>query len=155
MIAYADKSIQNEVHLKDLLFFVIDNIFFLLLAEMTRFKAEGDIVEELAILVRLRVEEETEVVEYVIKKVVHDNASLYLPWKCIDELIVFLNLTESVILPKVLEVLINLAIQTVWQRFVSEPCQKGHPIVQIESLLLVAQILIERRNDFNERAHNV
>ena len=51
--------------------------------------------------------------------------------------------------------LIDLAIQTVWQWFISEPCQKSHPIVQIESLLLVAQILVERRDNFNERAHDV
>ena len=46
---------------------------------MARFEAESDIVKELAVLVRLWVEEETEVVEYVIEKVVYDNASLDLP----------------------------------------------------------------------------
>ena len=80
VIANADKSIQNEVHFEDLLFFVINDILFLFLAEMTRLEAESDIVEKLAVLVRLRVEEETEVVEYVIEKIVHDNASLDLPW---------------------------------------------------------------------------
>ena len=51
--------------------------------------------------------------------------------------------------------LVDLAIQAVRKWFVSETSQQGHPVMQIECLLLVAQVLVEGRNDLNERAHNV
>ena len=155
VIANANEPIQDEVHLKDFLLLVIDDIFFLFFAEVTRFQAEGDIVEELAILVCLRVEEKAEVVKDVIEQIMHNNSPLDLPRQSIDKLIVLLDLAEPVILPKVLEVLIDLPIEAVGQRFVPEPRQQGHPIVQIESLLLVTQVLIEGRDDLDEGAHDV
>lgn len=113
VIANANESIQNEVHLKDFLLLVIDDIFFLFFAEVTWFQAEGDIVQKLAVLVCLRVEEKSEVVEDVIEQIMHDDSSLDLPRQSIDELIVFLNLAQPVILPKVLEVLIYLPIKAI------------------------------------------
>lgn len=42
---------------------------------MTRFQTERNIVEELAVFIFLRVEEESEVVKDVIKQVVDQNAA--------------------------------------------------------------------------------
>ena len=150
VITDSNESIEDEVHLEDFLLLVIDDVLLLFLAEVARFQSEGHIVEELAVLVSLRVEEEAEVVEDVVEQVVYDNAALDLPGESIDELIILLHLTESVILPEVLEVLVDLAIQAVWQRLVAEARQQRHPVMQVESLLLVAQVLVERRDDLDE-----
>ena len=129
MVADSYGAVENEVHFEHLLFFVIDDIFFLLLAEVAGFEAESDVVQELAVLVLLGVEEEAEVVENVVKQVVHNDASLYLPGQCIDELVVFLHLAETVIGPEVLEVLVDLAVERVREGLVAEPGQQGHPVV--------------------------
>ena len=104
-------AVHDEVHLQDFFFLVVDHIFVLLVAEMTRLQSKGHVVKELAVLVLLGIEEEAEVVEYVIKEVVDDNASLNLAWQGIDELVVLLNLAEPVVEPVVLEVLVDLAIE--------------------------------------------
>ena len=85
------------------------------------------------------VKEEPEVVKYVIEQVMDDNSSLDRIRQDIDELVVFLYLIETVVGPVVLEVLVDLLIERIGQGFVlSEPGQQGHPIVQVECLLLVA-----------------
>ena len=78
---------------------------------MTRLQTESHIVQELAVLVLLWVEEESEVVEYVIEQVVNNNTTLDLARKCINELIVFLDLAEPVVGPEVLEMLVDLAVE--------------------------------------------
>ena len=69
-------TIDNEVHLEYFLFFVINDILIIFVAEVARFKAKCNIIKELALLVLLWVEEESEVVEDVIEKVVHYDTSL-------------------------------------------------------------------------------
>lgn len=78
---------------------------------MSWLEAEGDIVEELAVFVLLRIEEEAEVVEDVIEEVMDDYAALDLPRQCVDELVVFLDLAKAIIGPEVLEVLVDLAVE--------------------------------------------
>ena len=151
----ADSAVQDEVHLKHLFLLIIDDILVLFLAEVARLEAKGHIVKELTVLVLLRVEEETEVVEDVIKQVVHNDAALDLARQRIDELVVLLHLAQPVLPPVLLEVLIDLAVERVGQGLVPEARQQGHPVVQVEGLLLIAQVLVEGRDDFNERAHNV
>ena len=150
-----NSALQDKVHLKNLFLFVVDHILFLLVAEVARLQAESHIVEELAILVLLRVKEETEVIENVVEKVVHDDTTLNLAGQGIDELIVFLDLAESVVCPEILEVLINLAVKRVRQRLVTEARQQSHPVVQVKGLLLVAQVLVESRDDLDEATHDV
>ena len=104
-------AVHDEVHLQNFLFLVVDHIFVLFVAEMTRLQSKGHVVKELTVLVLLGIEEEAEVVEYVIEEVVDDNASLNLAWQGIDELVVLLNLAEPVVEPVVLEVLVDLAIE--------------------------------------------
>ena len=51
----------------------------------------------------------------------------------IDVLVLFLHLAKSVVVPVVLEVLIDLLVQRVGQGFVlSEPGQQSHPVVEFE-----------------------
>ena len=78
---------------------------------MSWLEAEGDIVEELAVFVLLRIEEEAEVVEDVIEEVMDDYAALDLPRQCVDEFVVFLDLAKAIIGPEVLEVLVDLAVE--------------------------------------------
>ena len=110
VVTYAYKSIEDEVHLEDFLLLVIDDVLLLFLAEVARLESEGHIVEELAVLVRLRIEEEAEVVEDVIKQVMDDYAAFDLSRQRINELVVFLDLTQAIICPEVLEVLVDLAV---------------------------------------------
>ena len=81
--------------------------------KMARFEPKGNVMEKLAIFVFLRVEEKSEIVNYVIEQVVHDNTSLDCSWQRIQELIIFLYLRKSVVRPVVLEVVVNLPIQVV------------------------------------------
>lgn len=155
VISDADDAIEDEVHFEDFLLLVVDDIFLLFLAEVARLETEGNIVQELAILVGLRVEEETEVVEDVIEQVVHDDATFDLPGQRIDELIILLDLAEAVVLPEVLEVLIDLPIETIWQWLVPESSQQSHPVVQVKCLLLISQVLVESGNDLDEATHDV
>jgi RNase adaptor protein for sRNA GlmZ degradation len=76
MVSHANSSADNEVHLENFFFFIIDNVLVLLLTEVTGFQSKGNVVEELAIFILLRVEEETEVVEYVIEEIVHNDTTL-------------------------------------------------------------------------------
>ena len=110
VVTNTDCSVENEVHLEDFFLFVIDHVLFLFLAEVSRLQAKGNVVEELAVLVGLGVEEEAEVVEDVIEQVMNDNAAFDLPGKGVDELVVLLHLTQSIVLPEVLEVLIDLPV---------------------------------------------
>ena len=153
--ADANCAVNNKVHLENLFFFVIDDVFIIFVAEMARLQPKGHIVQELAILVLLRVEKEAEVVENVVKEVMDDDASLNLTRQGINELIVFLDLAEPIVQPVVLEMLIDLAIEGVGQGLVAESRQQSHPVVQVEGLLLVAKVLVESRDDFDERAHDV
>ena len=104
-------AVDDEVHLQDLLLFIVDDVLVLLVAKMAGFQSEGHVVEELAVLVLLRVEEETEVVEDVVEQVVHDDAALDLARQRVDELVVFLHLAESVVAPVLLKVLIDLPVK--------------------------------------------
>ena len=67
VISNTHGTIQDKVHLEHLFLFVIDHILFLFVTEVAGLKSESHIVEELAFLVLLGVEEESEVVEDVVK----------------------------------------------------------------------------------------
>lgn len=113
MITYADCSANDKIHFKNFVFFIVNNIFFLSLSEMARFESVGNVVEKLAVFVLLRVEEKSEVVKNIIKQVVNYDSSLNAPWQWIDELIVLLNLAKSIVGPKIFEMLVDLAVETV------------------------------------------
>lgn len=50
--------------------------------------------------------------------------------------------------------LVDLAIETIREGFIfSEPRKQSHPVVKFECLLFHTQVLIERADDFDERAH--
>ena len=143
VIADTDCALKDKVHLKDFFLFVVDDILLLLVAEVARLQSESHIVEELAVLVLLWVEEESEVVENVVEQVVNDDAALDLTGQGVDELVVFLHLTKTVVCPEVLEVLVDLSVERVRQGLVTEAGQQGHPVVQVKGLLFVAQVLVE------------
>ena len=111
MIANTNRAIQDEVHLKDFFFLVIDDILIFFLTEVSRLKAESNIIEELAIFVLLWIEEKAEVVEDIIEEVMDDYTALDLPRQRVNELIVLLDLAEAIIGPEVLEVLVDLAVE--------------------------------------------
>ena len=154
VIADSNCALEDEVHLQNLLFFVVNHTLVLFVAEVARLQTEGHVVEELAVLVLGWVEEEAEVVKDVVEQVVHNDAALYLPWQRTDELVVFLDLTEPIVGPEVLEVLIDLAVERVGEWLVTEASQECHPVVQIKCLLLISQVLVKSRDDLNEGAHD-
>ena len=84
----------------------------------------------------------------------HNYSSLDTSGQWLDEFIIFLHLAEPVVGPEVFEVLVYLAIETVREGFIfSEPRKQSHPVVKFECLLFHAQVLIERADDFDKRAH--
>ena len=51
--------------------------------------------------------------------------------------------------------LVDLLVQGVWKGLIlSESCQECHPIVKVKGLLFIAQVLVECRDDINERVHD-
>lgn len=111
VISNTNGTIQDKVHLEHLFLLVVDHVLFLFVTEVAGFKSKSNIIEELAFLVLLRVEEESEVVEYVVKQIVDDNSTFDLSRKRIDELIVFLNLAEAIVCPEILEMLVDLPVK--------------------------------------------
>ena len=113
MVSHANSSADNEVHLEDFFFLIIDNVLVLLLTEVTGFQSKSNVVKELAVFILLRVEEETEIVEYVIKEIVHNDSTLNAARECINKLIVFLHLAQSIVGPVILKMLVDLTIERV------------------------------------------
>jgi len=56
-------------------------------------------MQELAVLVSLRVEKDSEVVKDVIEQVVHDDAAFDRARQRIYEIIVFVDLFEAIVIP--------------------------------------------------------
>ena len=155
VIADADCATDDEVHLEDFLLFVVDHVLVFLLAEVAGLQAKGNVIQEFAVLILLGLEEESEVVEDVIEQVVDNDAAFDRARQRVDELVVLLNLTETIVSPVVLEVLVDLAIEGVGKStVVTEASQEGHPVVKLEGLLLDTQVLVEGRNDLDERSHD-
>jgi hypothetical protein len=68
------------------------------------------VVEEFAVCVLLWVEKVAEVIENVVKKIVDHDATLYRPWKSAYKFIVFLHLSQAVVGPVVLKVVVDLVV---------------------------------------------
>lgn len=78
----------------------------------------------------LGVEEVAEVVENVVEKIVDYNATLDGSRKSCDEFVVLLHLSQAVVGPIVLEVVVDLVVKTVGQWLVlSEAGQQRDPVV--------------------------
>lgn len=155
VVADAYISGNDEVHLEDFFFLVKNDVFFLPVHEMPRHQAESHIIQKLAVLVLLRIEELSEVVENVVEEEVDNDSALDTLWQHVDELIVFLHLLDSVVGPVVLKVLVDLLHQRVGQWLVaSEPHQQFHPVVKLKSAILSASVRFERLNDLDKGTHD-
>ena len=110
-------------------------------------------MEELAVLIFLGVEKESEVVENVVEEVVDDNSTFYWSWKSLDEFGVFADHVQSIIHPVVLEMTVYLAVEGVgeWAVF-AESGHEGHPVVKFKGLLLEFWT-VEGLDDLDEGAH--
>lgn len=87
----ADFALHDEVHLQNLFLLIVYNTFFDHIWKVTRFQTERNIVEELAVFIFLRVEEESEVVKDVIKQVVDQNAAFNWAGEGLDKLVILLH----------------------------------------------------------------
>ena len=67
MIANADSPCDDKVHLKDFLLFVKNNVFVRVVPKKSGLKAESHIIQKLRVFLLLRIEENAEVVENVVK----------------------------------------------------------------------------------------
>jgi hypothetical protein len=111
-------------------------------------------MKELAILVLVRVEEKSEIVEYVIEEVVDNDTSLDIPGQSVNELISFSYFLKSVFGPVVLKMSIDLSVKRVRQRPVlTESSNESHPIMKLKSLAFDSR-LVERANNFYEPSHD-
>ena len=72
-----------------------------------------------------------------------DDGSLEGPRE-IRHVLIVCHLSKSIVHPEIFEVLGYLLVKRVWQRLViSEPREKGHPVVQIKVMLLISKVQIE------------
>jgi len=116
----ADVSLHDEVHVRYLVFFVNYQVVGISLVEFLRLETETNVEQELGLHVLIGIEEVTELENYVIKKVVDKDMSLYLSWTLVEVLIVFVHAKEAVLCPVVGEVIINLANELLVKRSVRE-----------------------------------
>lgn len=92
MVADTYSARYDKVHLEDFFFFIKDNVLIFLLREVSRHQTKRHIIEELTILVLLRVEEYPKVIENIVEQIVNYNSALDRARQCVDKLVVFLNL---------------------------------------------------------------
>ena len=110
-IADRNFSADYEVHLQNLLIFIINHAFTFLVAETSWFKAKSYIIKEFAVLIFLGIEKEAELVKNVIEKVVNNETPSNGSWQCSHEFIVFLYLPKPIIRPIIFEMGIYLAVK--------------------------------------------
>lgn len=80
-----------------------------------------------------------------------NDSSLDAARQSINKFVILLHLINTIVSPVVLEVLVDLPVQTVRQWFIlPEPSQQRHPIMKLKCLLLDTHIAIESRNDLDE-----
>ena len=75
VVSNTNLSLCDEIHLQYFLFLIIDYVLILFLTEVPWFQTKGYVIEELALLIFLRVEEEAEVVEHIVEEVMDDYTS--------------------------------------------------------------------------------
>ena len=120
IVTDANVSLDDEVHVRYLIFFVNYQVVTIGLIEFLGLEAKANVVQELGLNVLIGVEEVTELEDYIVKKVVDKYMSLYLPGTLVEVLIVFVHAEEAVLCPVVGEVIVNLADELLVQRSVRE-----------------------------------
>ena len=120
IVTDANVSLDDEVHVRYLIFFVNYQVVTIGLIEFLGLEAKANVVQELGLNVLVGVEEVAELEDYIVKQVVDKYMSLYLPWTLVEVLIVFVHAEEAVLCPVVGEVIVNLADELLVQRSVRE-----------------------------------
>lgn len=151
----ANISLDDEVHVRNLIFFVNYEVVRIGLIEFLGLETEANVVQELGLNVLIGVEEVTELKDYVIKQIVDKYMSLYLPGTLVEVLIVFVHSEEAVLCPVVGEVVVYLADELLVERSVRKSGEQGHPVVELGALVLIAHSLVVILDDFDERAHDL
>lgn len=111
MVADANRTRRDEVHLEHFLLLIVDDVFVLILSKIARHQSKRNIIEEFAVLVPLGVEKDAKVIKDIVEEVVYDDAAFYATRQRIDEVVVFIDLIQAVVVPEVLEVLVDLSIE--------------------------------------------
>lgn len=133
MVTYTDGACNDEVHLGDLLFLVVDDLAVFVVRKVARDQAESDIIQEFSAHVLLRIEKDAEVVKDIVEEKMHYDGSSNTRRQSLKVLIGLLHLLKPIIGPVVLEMLVDLPVDQIRQRFIlTEPRQQGHPVVQLK-----------------------
>lgn len=111
MVADADRTRRDEVHLEHFLLLIVDDVFIFILSKITGHQSKRNIVKEFTVLIPLGVEKYAKVIKDIVEEVVHDDAAFDATRQRIDEVIILVDLIQAVVVPKVLEVLVDLSIQ--------------------------------------------
>jgi hypothetical protein len=91
VVSNSNLSLLYEVHLGNFLFLIKDEVIESIIIKLSWLESKANIVEELGIFVLLSVEEESVVVDDVIKQVVKNDKLLDLFWQLVKKFIVFRN----------------------------------------------------------------
>lgn len=111
LIANSNSAIHDKVHFQNLLLFVINDALVLIFAKMARFQPKGHIVQKFGVLILNWIEKEAEIVEDVIEEIVHQNSMFDRLRQPHDKITVFLDMSQAIVLPIVLEVFVYLAVE--------------------------------------------
>ena len=130
--ADSDNSFSDEVHFRDFLFFVIDNFVFFCGFKLSRHKSKSNVIQESLFLDAIYVEESFEQLENVGKEVNCHDLVFKFAGQSFQVLIFVVETSESILSPKVIEVIFNLSSQGLRQRdVVCKSGEENQPVVQV------------------------
>lgn len=155
MESYPDSATEDKVHFEDFCFFIVNyTVFVLVVGKRSWFQSKCNVSQELTIFIFLRIEEESKVVENVIKQVMHNDARADWLWELVNKVIVFFHFSNSIVTPVVFEMLVNLSVKWIGQgTVISEPREEGYPIVKFENRCFKSRTS-ETFDNLYETSHN-
>lgn len=113
MVAYTDGSCNDEVHLGDLLFLVVDDLAVFVVRKVARDQAESDIIQEFSAHIFLRIEKDAEVVKDIVEEKMHYDGSSNTRRQSLKVLIGLLHLLKPIISPVEFEMLVDLPVNQI------------------------------------------
>lgn len=105
----ADNAFLNEVHFGDILFFVVNYFVFVGVFEVAGEEAEGNVIEEVHLVLRVELEEASKFEENILEKIYGHYLSFDFDWKLFEVLVDHAG--KAIVGLVVLKVIFNLGGQ--------------------------------------------
>ena len=115
VVADAHNSFLDEVHVGDFMLLIQNELVVIVVVKLLWPQSKADIVQKFRVHVFSRVEESSELVDYVIEKVMEHDVLFYPNWTLVEVLIFLCEGLQSIVGPVVGKVPINLVDERLWK----------------------------------------